>query len=110
MLRPYKTYSRAAIAAAQGELSLLAGDLLLGSDGAAARTLAGASVGVRALAAHRKIPALADAAIRLDFDEPADVHLDLFAEIAFDAAFFFDFLAKAVDFVFGQVANFFREI
>jgi len=60
---------------------------------------------VRALAAHRKIPAMANAAIRLNFNQPADIHLDLFAEIAFHPAFLLDGLANVVDFLFGEVAN-----
>src|ERR1700743_2675098 len=96
MLRPYKTYPT---------LALLAGDFFLGCDGAAARTLTGASVGVRALATNRQIAAMTNAAIGLDFDQPANVHLDLFAEIAFDAAFLLDLVAEAVNFVFREIAN-----
>src|SRR5216684_5248844 len=91
-------------------LALLAQDLLLGRDCAAARALAGARVGVRALAAHRQVAAVADPAIGLNFDQPADVHLNLLAEIAFHAAFFFDFLAEMIDFIFCQVANLLRVI
>src|SRR5271156_5526126 len=86
-------------------LALLAGYLFLGCYCAATRAFAGTRVGVRALTAHRKIAAMANAAIGLDFDQAANVHLDLFAEIAFDAAFFFNFLAEAVGFVFRQVAD-----
>src|ERR1700694_1816361 len=100
MLRPYK----------QTKLTLLAQDLLLCRHRAAPRTLAGACVGVRSLAAHRQVPAVPDPAIGLNFDQPANVHLNLLAEIAFHAAFFFDFLAKMVDFIFGQVANLLRVI
>ena len=92
MLRPYK-------------LALLAYGLFLCRNCATARALAGARVGVRALAAHRKIPAVANAAIRLNFNQPADIHLDLFAEIAFYPAFLLDGLANVIDFFFGQVAN-----
>src|SRR5260370_31959521 len=91
-------------------LALLAQDLLLGCDRSAARALAGARVGVRALAAHRQVAAVADPAVGLNFDQPADVHLDLLAEIAFHAAFLFDFLAEMVDFIFRQVANLLRVI
>src|SRR5712675_1606446 len=92
MLRPYK-------------LALLAYRLFLCCDRAAARALAGARVGMRALAAHRQIPAMANAAISLNFNQPADIHLDLFAEIAFDPAFLLDGLANVIDFFFGQIAN-----
>src|ERR1700756_993667 len=98
MLRPYKP------------LALLAYGLLLCCDCAAPRTFSGARVGVRALAADRKIPAVANTAIRLNFDQPADVHLDLFAEIAFHAAFLLDGLAEVIDFIFRQVANLLRVI
>src|SRR6266850_768405 len=97
MLRPYK-------------LALLAYGLFLCRNCSAARALAGARVGVRALAAHRKIPAVANAAISLNFNQAADVHLDLFAEIAFDPAFLLDGLANVIDFFFGQVANLLRVI
>src|SRR5712675_2139886 len=92
MLCPYK-------------LALLAYGLLLCCDCTATRALARSRVGVRALAAHRKIPAVANAAIRLNFNQPADVHLDLFAEIAFYPAFLLDGLANVIDFLFGEVAN-----
>src|SRR6266478_3841436 len=91
-------------------LALLAQDLLLRRDRAAPRTLAGARVSVRSLAAHRQVPAVPDPAVGLDFDQPADVHLNLLAEIAFHTAFFFDFLAEMVDFIFRQVANLLRVI
>src|SRR5229473_8510614 len=91
-------------------LALLAQDLLLGRDCSAARAFAGARVGVRTLAAHRQVAAVADPAVGLNFDQPTDVHLNLLAEIAFHAAFFFDFLAKMVDFIFRQVANLLRVI
>src|SRR5712672_1592261 len=97
MLRPYK-------------LALLAYGLFLCCHCAATRALAGARVSVRALAAHRKIPAVANAAIRLNFNQPADIHLDLFAEIAYHPAFLLDGLANVVDFLFGQVANLFGVI
>src|SRR5712672_1873607 len=93
MLRPYK-------------LALLAYGLLLCRDCSATRALAGARVGMRTLAAHRKIPAMANAAIRLNSNQPADIHLDLFAEIAYHPAFLLDGLANVIDFLFGQVANF----
>src|SRR6266851_6236513 len=92
------------------KLTLLAQDLLLRRDRAAPRTLAGACVSVRSLAAHRQVPAVPDPAVGLNFDQPADVHLNLLAEIAFHTAFFFDFLAEMVDFIFRQVANLLRVV
>src|SRR6266849_1544444 len=91
-------------------LALLTKNLLLRRNRAAPRTLAGARVGVGALAAHRQVPAVPDPAVGLNFDQPADVHLNLLAEIAFHAAFFFNFLAEVIDFIFGQVANLLRVI
>jgi hypothetical protein len=82
--------------------------LLLLSDRAFARTLAGAGIRMGALSANRQIAAVTESAIRTDFDEPLDVHRNVFAQIAFDAAFAFDDLADAVDFVFRKVLNFFR--
>src|SRR6266568_2842256 len=99
MLRPYKL-----------ELALLAHDLLLRRHGAAPRTLAGARVGMRALATHRQVPAVPDPAVRLNFDQTADVHLYLLAEIAFHAAFLLDDLAKMIHFIFRQVTNLFSGI
>src|SRR4029077_12705259 len=91
-------------------LPLLAQDLLLGRDRAAPRTLAGTRVGVRPLSAHRQVAAVLNPAVGLDFDQPADVHLNLLAEIAFHAALFFDLLAEMVDFIFRQVANLLRVV
>src|SRR5260370_33896577 len=54
------------------KLALLADSLLLRCHGAAPRTFASARVGMRALAAHRKIPAVANPAIGLNFNQPAD--------------------------------------
>src|SRR6202035_3315050 len=76
----------------------------------APRALTGARVGVRALATDRQIAPVTDAAIRLNFNEPANVHLNFFAEIAFDAAFLFNFLAETVGFVFGKIAYLFIEV
>src|SRR5690242_3323030 len=92
------------------KLTLLADGLLLGCDGAAPRTFAGTRVGVRALAANRQIAPMTNPAIGLNFNQAADVHLNLLAEIAFDAAFLLDGLADVIDFIFRQVANLFRVI
>src|SRR4029077_8482433 len=90
--------------------ALLALNLLLAGNGATARPLPRARIGVRALPTNGKIAAVTNPAIRLNFNQAADVHLDLFAEIALHAAFLLDDVADAVDFVLGQVANLFREI
>src|SRR5260370_3930534 len=91
-------------------LALLAENFLLRRNRTAPRSLAGARVGVGALAAHRQVPAVPDPAVGLNLNQPADVHLNLLAEIAFHAAFFFDFLAEMIDFIFRQVANLLRVI
>src|ERR1700692_2273004 len=57
---------------------------------ALARTLTSASVGVSALSPDRQAAAVAVSTIRPDFDEPLDVHRDVFAQIAFDVAAFFN--------------------
>src|SRR5580658_2314276 len=91
-------------------LALLPGNLLLCRHGAATRTFSRARVRVRALSSHWKIAPMPDPAVRLNFNQPPDIHLDLFAEIAFHAAFFFNFLAEMVHFVFRQVADLLRVI
>src|SRR5712664_1403655 len=91
-------------------LALLALDLLLAGDCAAAWTLAGACVGVRALTVNRQVAAVTNAAVGLDFNQAADIHLDLFAKIAFHAAFLLDDRADAVHFVFRELADLFRGI
>src|SRR5215472_15681256 len=57
----------------------LCGGLLLVRHSAAARTLAGAGVGVRPLAAHRQRAAVPQATVRPHLDVPLDVHRDLLA-------------------------------
>ena len=70
-----------------------------------ARSLAGAGVGVGALAANRQAAAVPQAAIGAHLDEALDVQRDFLAEIAFDRAFVFEGLTDVVDFLFGQVAD-----
>jgi hypothetical protein len=53
---------------------------------------------------------VANPAVRLDFDQPPDVHLNLLAEIAFDAPFLLDDLADTVHFILGQIADLLRVI
>ena len=78
---------------------------LLRGDRTLARALAGARVGVRPLAAHRKIPAVTQSAIALNFDQAPDVHLGIFAKIAFHSAFGFDGGAQTGDFLFGEILD-----
>src|SRR6201993_4605442 len=91
-------------------LALLALDMFLAGNRAAAWTLAGARVGVRALAANRQVAAVTNAAVGLDFNQAPDIHLDLFAKIAFHTAFLLDDRADAVHFVFRELADLFRRI
>src|SRR5260370_42507780 len=75
------------------KLTLLAQDLLLGRDRAAPRTLAGARVSVRPLAAHRQGPAVPDPPVGLNFDQRGGIALNLLAGIRLHTALFFGFLA-----------------
>src|ERR1700760_865705 len=55
-----------------------------------ARTFAGTRVGVSPLSANRKVAAVTESTIGADFDEPLDVHRDVFTQVAFDVAFVLD--------------------
>src|ERR1035437_9709891 len=88
----------------------LARRLLLVRHGAAARTLAGAGVGMRALPAYRQAAAVPQSTVGTHLDVPLDVHRDFFAQVAFDRAFFFQNRTNMVDFVFRQIANFLVEV
>src|SRR5258708_16006452 len=80
---------------------------LLVRDRAFARAFAGARVGVCALSADRQIAAMTVATVGANFDQPLDVHGDVFAQITFHAAFAFNGLADAVDLFFVQVLDLF---
>src|SRR5947209_791447 len=82
-------------------------DFLLGGNGALARTLPRAGIGMRALAANRQIAAMTQPAITLDLNQPADIHLNLFAEIALYTAFGLDLLTKLIHLFFGQILHLF---
>src|SRR5215207_1590689 len=77
---------------------LLAGNGLLGA-------LAGAGVGVGALAAHRQPPAVPDPLVAADLDLALDVLLDLAAQVALDLVVGVDPLPEADDLLLGQVAD-----
>jgi hypothetical protein len=49
-------------------------------------------------------------AIRLDVDEPLDVHRGVLAEIAFHIALLFDHLADAIDLVLAQILDLLERI
>src|SRR6202790_5276715 len=65
---------------------------------------------MRALAVNRQVAAVTNAPVGLNFNQAADIHLDLFAKIAFHAAFLLDDRADAVHFVLGELADLFRGI
>src|ERR1700730_510818 len=88
-------------------LTLLTDNFLLGRNRAAPRAFAGTGVGVRALATYRQVATVTDSPVGLNFDQPADVHLNLLAEIAFHAAFLFNLLAQSVGLILGKVADLF---
>src|SRR5580765_3017633 len=80
-------------------LRLTRGFLLVGNR-TAARTLARARVSMRALPANRQTAAVPQAAIGAHLDVPLDVHRDLFAQIAFHRALFFEDGTNVIHFVF----------
>src|SRR5271168_2209471 len=83
---------------------------LLACDCALTRSLAGARIGVRALAADREVAPVTQAPVGLNVYQPLDVHGDVFAQIAFDLAFVLNHLADAVYLVFTQVLDFFDRV
>src|SRR5215211_688350 len=54
---------------------------------------------------HRKIAAMPQAAVAADLHEPLDIHGDLLAEIALDAALLLEHTADLADVVFRQVLD-----
>src|SRR5688500_18971553 len=66
--------------------SLLLPWCLLLRNGRLARAFAGAGVGGRTLAADRQAAAVAQAAVAADVHQTLDVHLNAFAQVAFDVA------------------------
>src|ERR1700751_4526361 len=65
---------------------------------------------MRSLTAPGKIATMAQSAVRLNFNQAADVHLHLFAQIAFHTAFGFNRGAKTRDFVLRQILNLLRVV
>src|SRR5215212_6683999 len=63
--------------------------LLLVRHRAAARSLAGARIGMGPLSPHRQTAAVAETAIGAHLDVTLDVHRDFFAEVALDGALLF---------------------
>src|SRR5262245_43525718 len=67
-----------------------------------ARTLAGAGVGARALSPDGQVAPVPQTAVAADFHQPLDVHRDLLAEVALDAAHFLEHAADLADVVLGE--------
>ncbi|SIT55332.1 hypothetical protein BQ8794_210025 [Mesorhizobium prunaredense] len=80
------------------KLLLLAGDRL-------GRALAGARIGMRALAANRQRAAMTQAAIAAEVHEPLDVHRHFAAQIALDLVVAVDRLADLQHFRVGQLVD-----
>src|SRR5207237_594445 len=79
--------------------------LLLVRHGAAPRTLAGARVGVGALAPDRQSTTMPQTAIGTHLDVPLDIHRDFLPQVALDRAFLFEELADMVDLFLAQIAD-----
>ena len=78
---------------------------LLRADHAPPRPLARAGVRVRALPPHGQVPAVAAAAVGADLHEPLDVHRDLLAEVALDAALGVEDPGDAAHLLLGEVLD-----
>src|SRR2546428_136233 len=74
-------------------------------DGCAARTFAGARIGMRALAAHRKPTTMAQAEIRANVNQTLDVHLNSLAKVAFDFALRLENCANAAQLFLAEIAH-----
>ena len=83
---------------ARQRLLLLAGDRL-------GLALAGARVGVRALAADRQALAMTQAAVAGEVHQPLDVHRGLATKIALDGMVGVDGFADLQDFLVGQILD-----
>src|SRR6187431_94617 len=83
--------------------ALLLGGLLLAGDRRAARPLARAGVGMRALTADRQTAAVTGAAVRTDLHQPLDVLGDLLAQVTLHAALVLNHLADATGLVLGEL-------
>jgi len=100
----------AACCALQNWLALLAGDLPLAATAPRADPC-GTGVGVRPLAAHGQIAPMANTAVGLKFNQPAECSSgSLCGESPSTRPSFFNFLAEMVHFVFRQVADLLRVI
>src|SRR5688500_19294808 len=80
-------------------------NLLLAGNGALARPLAGARIGLRPLAAHGQALAMAQPAIAADLHQALDVERDLLAEVTLDPPLLLEHTADLPDVVFRQVLH-----
>src|SRR6478735_3652411 len=78
---------------------------LLLRDGALARALPRARVGLRALASHRQAAAMPQAAVAADLHQALDVERNFLAEVPLHAAHFFDHLRNGAHILFRQVLD-----
>src|SRR6056297_2139480 len=69
------------------------------------RALAGAGIGVGALAAHGQVAAMAQAAIAAEIHQPLDVHLHLAAQVTFDRQVGVDMFADRQNFGVGEFVD-----
>jgi hypothetical protein len=60
---------------------------------------------VRPLSARRQTPTVPQTTIRLNIDQPLDVHAGIFAEIALNVAFILDNLTNAVHLVLAEILD-----
>src|SRR6202020_2119285 len=84
---------------------LLLRRLLLARHGATARPLAGAGVGLRALAPDRQPLAMPHPAVAADLHQPLDVLAHFLAQVALDPPFVRDDLADAPRLVLGELLD-----
>src|SRR6056297_3599205 len=83
--------------------------VLLAGDGAC-RTLARARIGVCALAAHGKVPAVPEAAVAAEVHQPLHVHLRLAAQIALDGEVRVDMFADREHLGVGKLVHPARQV
>src|SRR4029453_10193710 len=67
--------------------------------------LTGARIGVRALAADRKAPAMAKPAVAGEIHQPLDVHRGLTAKVTFDGVLAVNGFTNVQNFLIGQVLD-----
>src|SRR6185437_15759457 len=96
--------ARGALPAGFLSSAILLGHFLLAGD-RLGRPLAGAGIGVGALAANGEVLAVTKAAIAAQIHQPLDVHRHFAAKVAFDVIVAVDDFANLDHFGFGQIAD-----